>query len=209
MEGLLHKIMDIYLLFALTVFALVLIPGPNVALIVAMSLVHGTRVGLISVAGTTTGLALQLLAVVFGAYLLIEWAAALFDVVRWVGVCYLIYLGVRMLLVAPSESSSESQVFKRSFSLGVMTAFINPKTLMFNAALLPQFVVTSSGQAVSEQLALLAAIYLIVIALGDSLWVLAARQVQRFISHYQNSIRTISAACFIGAGVLLAFARRV
>ena len=74
---------------------LVLIPGPNVALIVANSLRHGLKIGLVTALGTTCGLAFQLFLVVVGMAALIELAATALEWIRWLGVAYLVYLGIR------------------------------------------------------------------------------------------------------------------
>ena len=74
---------------------LILIPGPNVALIVANSLKHGLRLGLVTAAGTTMGIAIQLLMVVAGMAALIDVAASALIWIKWIGVVYLLYLGIR------------------------------------------------------------------------------------------------------------------
>ena len=82
---------------------LVAIPGPNVALIVANSLGYGLRMGVMTVIGTTAGLALQLALVGVGMVALIEHAAAAMTWIRWLGVVYLVYLGVRTWRAPPEE----------------------------------------------------------------------------------------------------------
>ena len=85
---------ELLALIAATV-VLVLIPGPNVALIVANSLRYGTRIGIVTVLGTTCGVALQLVAVILGMAAVIETAAESLTWIRWTGVVYLVWLGIR------------------------------------------------------------------------------------------------------------------
>ena len=79
----------------LATVVLILIPGPNVALIVANSLRHGLRFGLITTLGTTAGIAIQLFLVIAGMAALIELAASALIWIKWLGVAYFVYLGLR------------------------------------------------------------------------------------------------------------------
>jgi threonine/homoserine/homoserine lactone efflux protein len=85
---------DIITLILSTV-VLVAIPGPNVALIVAKSVQQGFRAGFIATLGTTTGIAVQLLLLVFGVSAIISLTAAALMVIKWAGVAYLIWLGIK------------------------------------------------------------------------------------------------------------------
>ena len=85
---------DLYLAFIAATAVLMLIPGPNVALIVANSVAHGTRFGLLTVAATSSGVVVQLTLTVLGATALMNFLAASFDWLRWAGVAYLVGLGI-------------------------------------------------------------------------------------------------------------------
>lgn len=86
---------DLYLVFLGAVVALMLIPGPNVALIVANSVAWGTRFGLLTVAGTSAAMVLQLAVTALGIGALLSLLATWFDWLRWIGVAYLVWLGWR------------------------------------------------------------------------------------------------------------------
>ena len=114
----------------LATVVLILIPGPNVALIVANSLRHGLKFGLITTLGTTAGIAIQLFLVIAGMAALIELAASALIWIKWLGVAYFVYLGLRTWNepahdLAQIYAQSESGTFWRGFGLAV----INPKTL--------------------------------------------------------------------------------
>jgi len=143
---------------------LVLIPGPNVALIIANSMKYGFRSGLVTVLGTTAGVALQLLLVVAGMTAIIEFAAELLNWIKWAGVAYLIVLGIRTWY-EPARDLADVEAAPALFWRGCWIAALNPKTLLFNAAFIPQFVagVTPSGLEV----ALVAVVFLSVVFLGD------------------------------------------
>src|SRR5258708_15798030 len=100
--------LDLYLAFIAATAVLMLVPGPNVALIVANSLAHGTRFGLLTVAATSSGVVVQLTLTVLGASALMNFMAASFDWLRWAGVGFLIWLGIaawRAPALDPSRTS--------------------------------------------------------------------------------------------------------
>ena len=182
---------------------LVAIPGPNVALIVANSLGYGLRMGVMTVIGTTAGLALQLALVSVGMVALIEHAAAAMSWIRWLGVAYLVYLGMRTWH-APPEDLSRVRAAPAMFWRGCLFAATNPKTLVFLAAFLPQFI--AGGNAL--QVPMFAAVYLAVIFVGDTLWAVFASYARPLLSKYARLRNRVAGAFLVAAGIGLAFARR-
>jgi len=183
---------------------LVAIPGPNVALIVANSLRFGLRDGAVTVLGTTLGVALQLVLVVLGMTALIEFAAGALAWVRWAGVAYLIYLGVRTWLQSAEDLGNigpKPAVFWRA----CMIATSNPKTLLFNAAFLPQFLATGAG---AGQFLSIAAVFLTVLLLGDLLWAAFASSARRALISYGRLRNRLTGAFLVAAGIGLALSRR-
>jgi threonine/homoserine/homoserine lactone efflux protein len=187
--------------------ALVLIPGPNVALIVANSLRHGLRSGLLTSLGTTTGLAFQLFLVIVGMATVLDVAAETFVWIRWAGVAYLVFLGI-LAWADPGNGLEEIRpqsgtgTFLRGFGLAV----VNPKTLLFSAAFLPQFVV--AGNDASVQLIFIAAVYLAVIVVGDALWAVFAASARRFLGRLSHLRNKITSGFLLGAAAGLALSRR-
>ena len=184
---------------------LVMIPGPNAALIVANTLRYGLRMGCVTVFGTTLGVAIQLAAVVLGMAAIIELAAEALTWIRWAGVAYLVYLGIRTWNEPASDLNSVSAA-PAIFWRGCMIAAINPKTLLFNAAFLPQFVV-ANGDA-SQQLAVVASAFLIVLLLGDLVWALGASSARRVLDRYSGARNRVTGGFLVAAGVGLALSRR-
>ena len=184
---------------------LVMIPGPNAALIVANTLRYGLRMGCVTVFGTTLGVAIQLAAVVLGMAAIIEFAAEALTWIRWAGVAYLVYLGIRTWNEEPGDLNSVSAA-PAVFWRGCMIAAINPKTLLFNAAFLPQFVVANGD--VGQQLAVVAAVFLAVLLLGDMLWALGASSARKLLDRYAGARNRITGGFLVVAGVGLALSRR-
>ena len=197
---------NIIALVAATI-VLILIPGPNVALIVANSLRHGMRIGIITSLGTTVGIAIQLLIAVLGLAALIELAADALTWIKWIGVAYLVLIGVRTWNEPASDLSDiKAQSQTRAFLRGVIFAVINPKTLLFNAAFLPQFVGHTADA--SGQLLLLAGVFMTVIIIGDGLWAVFAASARNWLGRIGHLHNRISGGFLVGAGLGLALSRR-
>ena len=202
--------LDLYLAFIAACVVLIAIPGPNVALIVANSVAHGARYGLMTVAGTASAMVLQLALVVLGASALLGMLANLFDWLRWLGVAYLVWLGVRTWRAAATDlagTQAEPRSVASIFSRGFAVSLTNPKTLLFYAAFLPQFVGMGDGEA-TYQLLLLAGTFLVVAVLLDGAWALLAGRLRSLLQARARLRNRITGGLLIGAGVGLAFARK-
>ena len=183
---------------------LVAIPGPNVALIVANSLRYGLREGGVTVLGTTFGVALQLGLVVLGMAAVIELAAHALAWIKWAGVIYLVYLGVRTWR-EPAGNLDDIEATPAVFWRAAVIAAMNPKTLLFNAAFLPQFVAANSG---TGELLLVVVVFLLVLLVGDFLWALFANSAKRALSRYSRLRNKLTGGFLVAAGVGLALSRK-
>ncbi len=202
--------MDHLIALALVTLLLVAIPGPNVALIVATALAHGIGQGLATVAGTTAGVGLQLAAVVLGLGTLLTLAAGLLVWLKWLGVAYLVWLGLRHWFAGDPETEAPAapgrrRAAGRAFRRGLLVALLNPKTLVFNAAFLPQFVPADADPATG--LAFAAGLFLLVLTLGDALWVLFAGSLRPFVLRMSRLRQRLSGGLFLAAAAGLALAR--
>lgn len=197
---------NVIALVAATV-VLILIPGPNVALIVANSLRYGMRIGVITSLGTTLGIALQLFVVVAGMAAVIGLIANALTWIKWIGVAYLVWTGVRIWNEPATDLTNvRAQSKTRAFWSGAMLAVVNPKTLLFNAAFLPQFV--GNTEDAGGQLLLLAGVFMTVIIIGDALWAVFAATARRWLGKFGHLHNRISGGFLVGAGVGLALTRR-
>ena len=200
--------LELYLVFVIATAILIATPGPNVALIVGTSLTHGLRTGLTAVAGVNVGVVIQLAVVALGLSWVVDLFARHFDLIRFVGAAYLLFLGIQTLWKARKPMPPQPLSPERAFARGFAVAFANPKTLIFQAAFLPQFL--GSGGEHSAQLWLLAATFGFIAAVGDVIWALCAARLRAAMSgRVQLIADRVSGAILIGgAGVLLAMSRR-
>jgi len=148
--------------------------------------------------------------VALGLAWIVDFFARQFDTLRFAGAAYLLFLGVQMLWKSRKAASTTVAPLSanRAFARGFAVAFANPKTLIFQAAFLPQFL--SSGEGRAAELWLLAATFAIIAAAGDAIWALcAARARAALTSRVQVIADRVSGVILIaGAGVLLAASRR-
>jgi threonine/homoserine/homoserine lactone efflux protein len=201
--------LELYLAFVAATAILILIPGPSVALIVANSVAHGPRYGLVTVAGTATAVVLQLILTVAGMTTFLTVLANWFEWLRWIGVAYLLYLGFRAwrapavdLTTAKPEARSARGIFLR----GSLVALTNPKTLLFYGAFFPQFVSVKGD--LMTQLTLLAVTFLVIEVTLDSCWALLAGRFRAVLAINGKLRNRLTGGLLMGAGAGLALAHR-
>jgi threonine/homoserine/homoserine lactone efflux protein len=196
--------------FLLASVVLAVTPGPGVLYIVARSMAQGRASGLASVAGVALGNFGNALAASFGLAALFAVSSLAFTVVKFAGATYLIYLGVQALRTPTAKNMSELPIKKlnlrRIFRDGFVVALLNPKTTIFFAAFLPQFIDPRSS--VSGQSILLGAIFVVIAAITDSIYALAASRIAPTLSRAKHASiigRYASGFTYIGMGLLAAF----
>ena len=124
--------LELYAAYLVACLIVVLVPGPTVTLILANSIRHGTRAGLLNVLGTQVGLALMIGVVGLGLTSLMEAAGHWFDWLRLAGAAYLIWLGWKMIRSSGGDSGEAPSRPRGGFlTQGVLVALSNPKTLIF------------------------------------------------------------------------------
>jgi threonine/homoserine/homoserine lactone efflux protein len=200
---------ELYLAFVGATLVLMIIPGPNVALIIANSVSHGRRYGLMTVVGTSTAMVPQLALTVLGMTTTLTAFAHLFEWIRWLGVAYLVYLGVQALRAEPldlttvrAEPKNPTAMFLRGF----MVSITNPKTLLFYGAFFPQFV--TPGENFSTHLLLLSATFLSLAVLVDSSWALAAARLRGVLAVRGALRNRLTGSFYLAAAFGLAMARK-
>src|SRR5688572_23492386 len=161
--------------FLIASFVLAVTPGPAVFYIVTRSLLQGRRFGLASVAGVALGNLGNAFGAAIGLAALFAVSSLAFTVVKYAGALYLVYLGIQVLRARraePDEATAGPRRLWRIFRDGFVVALLNPKTAVFFAAFLPQFM--SAEQALLPQSMLLGSIFVAMAAVTDIAYALAA-----------------------------------
>ena len=197
-------------LFAAAVLAVT--PGPGIAYVVARTVAGGRGEGLASCFGTGVGGMLHVVAAALGLSLLVAESAVAFNLVKYVGAAYLVYLGVSLLLRKDRELTVKpvaSQGARRALLEGIVVEALNVKTALFFLAFLPQFV--SPGEPLVAQLVLLGSICVALNTLVDVVAVFAAdRMLQSNAARATRArlLARVSGITMLGLGAYLALARR-
>ena len=137
-----------YALFVATALALLAIPGPAVLYVVSRSIDQGRRAGFASVCGIFTGTVVHVTLATVGLSSLVLASKVAFDAVRYVGAAYLVFLGVRRLLTRQVEEDPEGRAPRTArdlYTQGLIVNLLNPKTIVFIFAFIPQFVDVNAG----------------------------------------------------------------
>ncbi len=200
--------LPLFLAFIGAVAALMLLPGPNVALIVANSVAYGPRYGLLTVAGTTAAMVVQLGLTALGITELLGAMGPWFEWVRWVGVAYLAYLGIAQWRAAPVDLATtqpEPKSWRAMVLRALLVSFSNPKTWFFYGAFFPQFI--DRGRDVGGQMALLSITFLAIALLIDGGWALLAARLRGLLMSNGRLRNRLSGGLLMGAGLGLAVVR--
>ncbi|UYN97417.1 MAG: LysE family translocator [Enhydrobacter sp.] len=201
--------LDLYIAYLFACLIVVIVPGPTATLILANSIRHGMRAGLMNVLGTQIGLAIMIGLVGIGLTSLIEAMGQWFDWLRLVGAAYLVWLGWRMIrsgsvgkeVPAPRPPSSGF------VSQGMLVALSNPKTLLFFGAFFPQFIDPARDHGL--QILIMGLTAMLLAALSDSAYAIASGRAGRVLSaHRVRMVSRVGGGMLIGGGLWLAFTRR-
>jgi threonine/homoserine/homoserine lactone efflux protein len=198
--------------FLLAATLLAITPGPGIAYVVARTVSGGRTEGLASCLGTSLGGLVHVLASSFGLSLIIAESAMAFNLLKYIGAGYLVYLGIRMLRSKETQVSTNpipSQGSRRALIEGIVVETLNIKTALFFLAFLPQFV--SPLEPLLAQIFLLGCICVALNTLVDITAVFAAHSLMK--SGLARSARAkllnrLSGATMIGIGAFLALVRR-
>jgi threonine/homoserine/homoserine lactone efflux protein len=199
---------ELYAAYLAACLVIVIVPGPTVTLIIANSLRHGTRAGLLNVIGTQVGLAVMIGVVGIGLTSLIEAMGHWFDWLRLAGAAYLIWLGWKMIRsTGAASAAAPARAPRGGFLLqGVLVALSNPKTLLFFGAFFPQFIDPARDQGLQILIMGLTAMFFA--AISDSAYALASGRAGRALSAKRVRLMSrVSGGFLIGGGLWLAFSR--
>lgn len=200
---------EAFFAFCVAAAALALVPGPTVTVIIANSLRYGSRAGLLNVAGTQAGFVIWLGIAAMGLGAAIKLMGTWFDVLRWAGAAYLVWLGIKMLLskgdlaVAVDRARPHGSFFLQGF----VVIISNPKMLVLFGAMIPPFL--SKDGNMMQQTLLLGFTFMVIAAVGDTLYALMAGKAGQWLSRSRiRAIEIVSGVCLTAGGVWMALRGR-
>ncbi|MFE0022471.1 LysE family translocator [Amycolatopsis sp. NPDC059021] len=203
--------------FAALAFAMIVVPGPSVLFTISRALTVGRREALLTVAGNALGVYTQVVAVAFGLGAIVTTSATVFTVVKLCGAGYLVYLGVQAFRhrrkLADAFAAEVGVTPGRTLTVlrdGFVVGFANPKSIVFLAAILPQFVDVHAG-SVPPQMLLLGICLPVIALISDSVWALVAGTARAWFARSPRRLRLVGGTgglVMIGLGTTLAFTGR-
>lgn len=199
----------------MTAAVIVVMPGPSVMFIVSRALAVGRPAAIAAAAGNSLGATFQGLLAAFGVGSIIAESALLYDVIRFGGAIYLVSVGAKTLrnreFTATDAGSSDGSGRHRELRQGFMVGATNPKTIVFFAAALPQFVDRDRGYVVLQMLVLLA-VYGSMSWFSDTSWGVAGGSIRRWSAaspHRIERLIAIGGCCIIAVGGWMALSHGV
>jgi len=191
------------LTFILVSIGLLVIPGPTVLVVVSTSISHGKLRGLQTVAGSSIAMILQLFIAAIGTSWFVNSLSTGFFWLKWIGVCYLLFLGFQLILNSGKVKTKQITA-SGSFYRGFWVSLTNPKTILFFSAFLPQFALGTASY-VSQIFTLSITFWLLAVILDSGYAILSSRLSgllkSKKMSGHQGKI---TGSIYLGAGAILA-----
>jgi threonine/homoserine/homoserine lactone efflux protein len=198
--------LHIWWLYVTAVFLISATPGPNMLHVMSQSIHFGPRRALATMAGLMSAVLLCLIASALGLGAVLKAAPRLFDLLRYAGVAYLLYLGIKAWRAPVSTGEVAPGPRRGGWALymsGLLTGLSNPKLIIFAAALFPQFIDTRA--AFAPQLAILVASFVVIESFWYAVYALGGVRLARFLepAHRQRLFNRATGVMFIGFGGVL------
>lgn len=201
--------LTLFITFIVTSIALIILPGPNVLVVVSTSITHGIKRGLQTVLGTSSAMAIQLIIAAISTSWVVAFLSEGFELLRWLGVAYLVYLGLTHILSALKNKNHKKHITATgTFSRGFIVSLTNPKTILFFGAFLPQFV--SPAGDYMNQIIVLSVSFLVLATLLDGLYAIMSGKAS-VLMHEKRGHKIqngVSGFLYLGAGIWLASVRK-
>ncbi len=194
-----------YLAFCVAAIALALVPGPTVTVIIANSLRYGAKAGLMNVLGTQAGFVIWLALATAGLNAALQIMGVWFDVLRWAGAAYLVWLGIKLFMSKGDLALAVDRARPRGsfFLQGFVVIISNPKMLVLFGAMIPPFL--SNGGNVTRETLLLGLTFMVIAAAGDTAYAFLAGKAGAWLSRSRiRTIEIVSGICLTAGGIWLA-----
>ncbi|MGI5269377.1 LysE family translocator [Nonomuraea sp. CA-218870] len=187
-------------LFSAATLAILLVPGPAVVFIVTRSVAQGRAAGLVSVLGVHAGSAVHVVAAALGISAVLAASATAFTIVKYAGVAYLLWLGLRRLLARPADEDAAEPPMRskrRTFWEGAVVNVLNPKTAIFFLAFLPHFTDPAAGP-IAPQMLVLGLVWMVLGIASDGAYALLSSALATRVRRTARARRRID----VGSGLV-------
>lgn len=202
--------LHLWWLYVTAVFLISATPGPNMLHVMTQSIGHGPRRALATMAGLMSAVLLCLVASALGLGAVLKASPRLFDGLRYLGVAYLVWLGIkawRAPVGGAAAVAGPTRSHHALYATGLLTGLSNPKLIIFAAALFPQFIDT--GRPFGPQLAILVVSFVVIESFWYAVYALGGARLSRWLepAHRQRLFNRGTGVLFIGFGGALLGAR--
>ena len=206
--------LELWLAYVATSAVVLAIPGPTILLVLSYSIAHGRKATLPVVMGVALGDSVAITLSLIGLGTLLAASALWFSIIKWIGGLYLIYLGITLLRGAGKAMPEQAQQAKTStprklFGNAFIVTALNPKSIVFFIALLPQFI--SADYPVTAQLWILGVTFVVLATIGATSYAVFATSIRRWLAsaRAQKAYGVVGGGLLMGAGVWALGAKRV
>jgi threonine/homoserine/homoserine lactone efflux protein len=206
--------LELWLAYVATSAVVLAIPGPTILLVLSYSIAHGRKATLPVVIGVALGDSVAITLSLIGLGTLLATSAFWFTIIKWIGGCYLIYLGIALLRGTGKPMPEQTQQGRMStprklFGNAFIVTALNPKSIVFFIALLPQFI--SPDHPVTVQLWILGVTFVVLATIGATSYALFATSIRRWLAsaRAQKVYSMVGGGLLLGAGVWALGAKRV
>lgn len=174
---------EVWVAFALASIVLIIIPGPTILTVISYSITHGHKAKLPLVVAVTLGDSTALVLSLLGLGALLAESALWFQVIKWIGGLYLLYLGLKLIIAGVNASSPElndAQTSSRKLFINTyLVTALNPKGIVFFVAFLPQFINPDAG--LNSQLWILALTFVVLATINAALYAVFAERARQLL----------------------------
>ncbi len=202
---------DLLLAFFAATLAYAVVPGPGTAYVATQAVLRDRSAALLGALGLHVGGYAAVIASAAGLSLLFEVVPVLYDVLKIVGAAYLVWLGLRTIVGSRTRRDDDVEArpgkYPATFAQGVLVEILNPTTIFFYVAFLPQFIDPAGAVPVWAQFAILGVIVNVIFSVGDVTAVLIASMARQRASRsgaWQIAARWLGGSALIGLGLRLA-----